>query len=78
MLSGSFSDMEIYISCADPERGAGVRTPLPPHTHAYTHARKLQAIVFLINTGPDFMGNHKATKPAFNVGSPSALERNAI
>ena len=26
-----------------------------------------KAIGFLINTGPDPMENHKATKPAFNV-----------
>ena len=30
----------------------------------------------LSNTGPDLLKNHKATKPAFNVGPPSA-QRNA-
>ena len=29
-------------------------------------------IGFLSNTGPDPLKNHKATKPEFNVGSPSA------
>ena len=41
----------------------GVRT-LPPE--------KLQNIGFLSNTGPDPLKNHKATKPAFNVGPSSA------
>ena len=57
------------ISCADPERGTGVRTPLPEnHKH----------ILFPSNTGPDPLKNHKATKPAFNVGPSSACKRNAI
>ena len=30
------------------------------------------------NTGPDPLKNHKATKPAFNVGPSSAHKRNAI
>ena len=33
---------------------------------------------FLSNTGPDPLKNYKATKPAFNVGPPSARQRNAI
>ena len=28
------------------------------------------AIGFLFSTGPNLMGNHKATKPEFNVGPP--------
>ena len=34
--------------------------------------------MFLSNTGPEPLKNHKATKPAFNVGPPSAHQRNAI
>ena len=30
------------------------------------------------NTGPDTLQNHKATKPAFNVGPSSARQQNAI
>ena len=33
---------------------------------------------FLSNTGPDPLNNQKASKPAFNVGPPSARQRNAI
>ena len=49
-------------SCADPEGGAGGLDPLKNHKN----------IGFLSNTGPDSMKNHKATKPAFKVGPPSA------
>ena len=35
-------------------------------------------IGFLSNYGPDPLKNHKATKPAFNVGLSSARQRNAI
>ena len=35
-------------------------------------------IVFLCNTGLDLLKNHKATKPAFNVGPSLARQRNAI
>ena len=35
-------------------------------------------IGFLSNSGPDSLKNQKATKPAFNVGSSSARQRNAI
>ena len=35
-------------------------------------------IGFPSNTGPDPLKNHKATKPAFNVGPSWALQRNAI
>ena len=47
-------------------RGSG----LPPE--------KITNIGFLCNTGPDPLKNHKATKPAFNVGPSSARQRNAI
>ena len=54
-----------WLSWADPERGQGVQTPPP---------EKSQKIGFLSNTGPDLMKNHKATKPAFNVGPLSARQ----
>ena len=40
--------------------------------------KKHKNIGFLSNTGPDPLKNHKGTKPAFNVGPPSARQRNAI
>ena len=58
----------VLISCADPERGQGVRTSFKIHKNTG----------FLSNTGPDPLKNHKSTKPAFNVGSSSARQRNAI
>ena len=45
--------------------GQGVPIPPPPE--------KSQNIRFLSNTGPDTLKNHKATKPAFNVGPSSAF-----
>ena len=48
--------------------GQGVRTPLENHKN----------IGFLRNTGSDPQNNHKATKPAFNVGPPSARQGNAM
>ena len=44
--------------------GQGVRTPLKNHKKLGT----------LSNTGPDLLKNHKATKPAFNVGLLSARQ----
>ena len=35
-------------------------------------------IGFLSNNGPDPLKNHKATKPAFNVGPSLARHQNAI
>ena len=55
-------------TCTDPEGGQGVRTT----------PEKSQNIGFLSNAGPDPLKNHKATKPAFNVGPSSARQRNAI
>ena len=49
-------------------RGQGVRTPLQNHKN----------MGFRCNTGPDPLENHKATQPAFNVGTSSARQRNAI
>ena len=48
--------------------GQGVRTPLKNHKN----------IGFLSNTGADHLKNHRATKPAFNVGPSSARQRNAV
>ena len=48
--------------------GQEVRTPWKNHKN----------LGFLGNTGPDLLKNHKATKPAFNVGPLSARQRNAI
>ena len=39
---------------------------------------KLQKIVFLSNTGPDPLKDHKAAKPGFVTGPTSARQRNAI
>ena len=48
--------------------GRGSVIPLKNHKHIGFHS----------NTGPDPLENHKATKPAFNVGPSSARKRNAI
>ena len=54
------TDQHIFLAstCANPEWGQGVRTPL---------YHKNTCIGFLSNTGPDPLKNHKATKPAFNM-----------
>ena len=57
----------------NPMRGSrggdrGSRSPLESHKN----------IGFLINTVPDPLKNHKATKPAFNLGPSPACQRNAI
>ena len=55
-------------SCTDPEGGQGIRTPtLKNHKN----------VGFSSNTGSDHLKS-AATKPAFNVGSSSARQRNAI
>ena len=43
-----------------------------------TLSKKSQNIGLLSNTGLDPLKNHKATKPAFNVGPSSARQRTAI
>ena len=43
-----------------------------------TPLKNYKYIGSLSNTGQDPLKNHKATKPAFNVGSSSACQRNAI
>ena len=55
-------------SCADPEGGQGVRTPLENYKN----------IGLLSNSGPDPLNNHKANKPTFNLAHISARQRNAI
>ena len=45
-----------------------VRTPIKNHKN----------VGFLSNTGPDPLINHKATKPALNVGPSSVCQQNAI
>ena len=54
-----------HLPWADPERGdRGSEPPL-----------KIKKNMGFSNTGPDSLNNHKATKPAFNVGPPSAHQR---
>ena len=50
------------------DRGSGPPPPLKNHKN----------IGSLSNSGPDTLINHKATKPAFNVGSSWARQQNAI
>ena len=54
------------LSWADPEGDRGSGPPPPPE--------KLQNIGFFSNTRPDPLKNHKATKPAFNIGPSSARQ----
>ena len=51
----------ILSAKADPEWGTGGPDPPPP-------LENHRNIVFLSNTGPDPLNNHKATRLAFNVG----------
>ena len=53
----------------------GVRRPPPPPPKKKKNHKN---IGLLSNTDPDPLENHKATKPAFNVGLSSARQRNAI
>ena len=53
---------------ADPEGGG----------HMFWTPWKNTKIGFLSNTGPDPLKNHKATKPAFNVGPSMARQRNTL
>ena len=63
----------MFILCADPEGGGGGKAPGPPPPE-----KSKKKIEFLSNTSPDPLENHKAAKPAFNVGPLSARKRNAI
>ena len=60
----------LVIAGADPEGETG--GPDPPLLKNH------KIIGFLSNTGLDSAKNHKATKPAFNVGPSSAHQQNAI
>ena len=51
--------------------GAGGPDPPPPE-------KSQKYRVSNSNTGPDPLGNQKATKPPVNVGQSSARQRNAI
>ena len=55
----------------DPE-GVGTGPGPPPPIKNYKN------IALFSDTGPDPLKYHKATKPAFNIGSSSARQRNAI
>ena len=63
------TQMNCYITSADPEGGQGVRTPPPLKNH--------KNIGFSSSTGPDPF-KIAAAKPVFNVGPSSARQRNAI
>ena len=52
------------------QRGEGGPDPPPP-------LKNHKNIGFRCNTGPDPLIDHKATKPAFNVGPSSARQQNA-
>ena len=67
-LGSDKADLHTNNTCADPEEWQGVRNPLKYHKN----------IGFLSKTGPYPLKNHKATKPAFNVGPSSACQRNDI
>ena len=79
------------MTCADPEWGqddlamvTGVSIKMAHIFQCINMCRVLKKlknhknIGFLSNSGPDLLKNHKATEPAFNVGSSSARQRNAI
>ena len=50
--------------------GWGDRVSGPPKKH--------KNLGFLSNTGPDPLKNHKATKPAFNIGPPAKRHLNGV
>ena len=56
-----------FLPNADPEGGGGGGGQ-----------KNHKNIEFLSNSGPDPLKNHKATKPAFNVGQSSARQQNTI
>ena len=59
--------MKLHTASPDQERGQGSGPPLKNHKN----------IGFLSNTSPYPLKNHKAPKPAFNVGPSLARQRNA-
>ena len=64
-----------YASLTRGSRGE-IRGPDPPPPPPKNH--KSYRVFFFGNTGLDPLEHHKATKPAFNVGSSSACQRNTI
>ena len=63
-----YSDVEstLFRQCMGGSRGGGGRGSRSPR-------KNHKNIEFLSNTGLDPLKNHKATKPAFNVGPSSAM-----
>ena len=61
-------------TCVDPDGGGGGAGDPDPPLKNHKAIGSLRSYC----TGPDFMENHKATKPAFNAGPLSAYQRNAI
>ena len=69
VILGEYEGRSMCNARADPEeRGSGSGPP----------SKNTINIGFLGKTGPDPLKNHKATKPAFNVGASSARQENAI
>ena len=66
--------VDIVRSHARIKRGDSPPPPPPPPPHLKNHKN----IEYLNNTGLDPLKFSKTTKPAFNVGSSSARQRNAI
>ena len=56
------------MALADPEGGTGGPDPMKSTYFFGCHIFKDFTKGFLCNTGPDHLKNHKATKPAVNVG----------
>ena len=56
--------------------GTWVWTPPHTHTHTWKITKNLGFLSKKCNTSPDPLKNHKATKPAFNVGPSSPRQRN--
>ena len=69
MLKGDAYKRKSHVLHGRIQRG-GDRGSGPPENH--------KNIGFLCNTGPGPLKNHKATKPAFNVGLSLARWRNAM
>ena len=68
LFYGALKFRVCYMHMCGSRGGQGVRNPLKNHKN----------VGFLSKTDPDPLDNHKATKPAFNVGPLSDRQRNAI